>query len=130
MEIYETTFKYSVYHRENKKWLEAIEFYVHELDYFNNLLREVMLKNTAAEFKDEAKVMKNLIQDWQAKFEVLFQEITHEEWSYEDDAQGKEFLFGEEIYDRHFKIRNKYHEAENNFIKIKHSFYDFISKYI
>ncbi len=47
--------------------------------------------------------MRNLIQDWEAKFEVLCQEITHEEWSYEDDAQGKAFLYGEEIYDRHLK---------------------------
>jgi hypothetical protein len=130
METYETTFKYAIYHRENKKWLEAIEFYAHELDYYGNLLRELITKNTSTKFKHDVKLIKHSVQDWEAKFEVLSQEITREEWSYEDDAQGRAFLFGDEIYDRHIKNRNRYHEAESSFIKLKQHFYDFVSKYI
>lgn len=130
MEVIDRTFKYEVYYKENKKWLESVTFYQYELDYFGDLLKDLMNRNTAAEFQNQAKIVKNHLQDWMVKFEVILQEITREQWGYEDDAKGKDFLLGEEIYNRHLNIRIKYHDAEKGFIEIKHNFYDFVSKYI
>lgn len=130
MEVIDRTFKYEVYYKENKKWLESVTFYQYELDYFGDLLKDLMNRNTAAEFQNQAKIVKSHLQDWMVKFEVILQEITREQWGYEDDAKGKDFLLGEEIYNRHLNIRIKYHDAEKGFIEIKHNFYDFVSKYI
>ena len=130
METIDRTFKYEIYYRENKNWLESIAFYQHELDYFKGLLKDLMDKNTESVFQNQAKIVRNHLQDWAIKFEIILQEITREQWGYEDDAEGKDFLLGEEIYTRHIKSRIKYHDAEKGFIEIKHNFYDFVSKYI
>ncbi len=130
METIDTTFKYEIYYRENKKWLESIAFYQHELDYFKGLLKDLMSKNTESVFQNQAKIVRNHLQDWAVKFDIILQEITREQWGYEDDAEGKDFLLGEEIYNRHIDIRIKYHDAEKGFVEIKHNFYDFVSKYI
>lgn len=95
MEIIDRTFKYEIYYRENKNWLESIAFYQHELDYFKGLLKDLMNGNSATEFQNQSKVVKNHLQDWATKFEVILQEITREQWGYQDDGcQRERFSLG------------------------------------
>jgi hypothetical protein len=127
--VYDTqVFKYGVYHRENVKWLQNLAFYREELTYFFTLQDNVKSKNTSLEVLNPVYVYDVRLGNLQKESDELLLNINQEEWGFEDDALGRDFLLGEEIYDHHNTIRERYQAFENEFIATKHEFYKFLSK--
>ncbi len=127
--VYDTqVFKYGVYHKENLKWLQNLTFYREELSYFDTLVDDVKAKNTKLEVLNQTFIFENRLQNLHKESDELLQLINQEQWGFEDDALGKEFLLGEEIYAQHYSLRERYQVFENEFIRTKHDFYKCLSK--
>ncbi len=127
--VYDTqVFKYGVYHKENLKWLKNLTFYREELAYFYTLIDEVKSKNTVSEVLNQVFVFENRFNSLHKESDELLQLINQEQWGFEDDALGREFLLGEEIYSHHYTLRERYEAFENQYILTKHDFYKCLSK--
>ncbi|MDR6560750.1 MULTISPECIES: hypothetical protein [unclassified Arcicella] len=127
--IYDTqVFKYGVYHKENIKWLQNLAFYREELAYFYTLIDEVKSKNTLLEVLNQVFVFETRWQNLHKESDELVHLINQEQWGFEDDALGREFLLGEEIYDQHYTLRERYQVFEKEFIHTKNDFYKCLSK--
>jgi hypothetical protein len=122
------TFKYQFYHRENSTWLTSLSFYKDEITYFSGLLSNVKEKNTSLEISNEIFVFERELSNLQSTIEGVTQSIIEEEWGFDDDATGKDFLLGEEIYSRHVGIRERFQETEKTFLDTKHRLYRFLCK--
>lgn len=127
--VYDTqVFKYGVYHKENQQWLQNLAFYREELSYFNTLIDDVKSKNTLLEVLNQVFVFETRWQNLHKESDGLLQLINQEQWGFEDDALGKEFLLGEEVCVHHYSLRDRYQSFENEFILTKHEYYKFLSK--
>lgn len=122
------TFKYQFYHRENTGWLSSLAFFKEELPYFASLLANVNDKNTALEIRNQTFVFEKELEAFNQAIDEIKQSIIEEEWGFDDDAMGRDFLLGEEIYNRHVGIRERFQQAEKSFLDIKHRLYRFLCK--
>lgn len=122
------SFKYQFYHRENSEWLKSLDFFKEEIKYLKGLITNVNKKNTSHEVQNETFIFNRELDSLACDIDAVNQSIVEEEWGFDDDAMGKDFLLGEEIYNRHIVIRENFQKAEKAFYDIKHRLYRFLCK--
>lgn len=121
-------FKYGVYHKENQRWLQSLAFYREEISYFKGLIADVKAKNTLPEVINPLYVFEQRIQSVTTESDTLLLLVNQEQWGFEDDALGKAFLLGEQIYQHHYDLRERYDAFEREIVKTKHELYRFLAK--
>ncbi len=123
----DNTFKFEVYHRENQRWLNSLAFYEDENVYLWGLIKQVQKENKRYEMANCMFIAERGVSMYEAEIEQLKELIKKEELSFCDDAQGKDFLFGDEIYARHYEIREQFHGFEERFLANKKALYSCLS---
>jgi hypothetical protein len=119
----DNTFKYEVYHRENQRWVQSLGFYEDENIYLWGLIKQIQQDNKRYEMANCMFVSERGVSLFGEEIEELKELIHKEEIGFCDDAKGVDFLFGDEIYEQHFALRERFHDFEQRFLSNKKALY-------
>ncbi len=121
------TLKFELCHFENTKWAESLTFYADEIKFFVRLLNDVLQHNTADNITTKAQDFLALFKHSESEIESLAIAILEQEKSFAEYAQGKQFLFDQQIQMIHERRRSAFQTLEKDFILHKHQLYQFLS---
>jgi hypothetical protein len=121
------TLKFELCHFENTKWAESLTFYADEIKFFVRLLKDVLQRNTDEEITAKAQYFLTLFKHNESEIENLAIAILEQEKSFAEYAQGKQFLFDQQVQIIHERRRSAFQTLEKDFVLHKHQLYQFLS---
>jgi len=121
------TMKFELCHFENIKWAESLTFYADEIKFFVKILKEVLHSNTHAELTKKAEDFLAKFKHSESEIENLAIAILEQEKSFAEYAQGKQFLFDQQVQMIHERRRSAFQTLEKDFMLHKHQLYQFLS---
>jgi hypothetical protein len=113
---------------ELNEWSRSIEFYLAELDIFNERLAEVTAKNTKNAVLTTAEHFQNQFILQKENLQVLKHKVQVQKDKLQEEAKKTFGLDDLDIVDAQHFLRESVHLSEKILLELKHSFYRFLSK--
>ncbi|HWB26448.1 MAG TPA: hypothetical protein VG738_13265 [Chitinophagaceae bacterium] len=117
-----------LYSHEIIEWNKVIDFYLDEINIFQERLVEVAAKNNKNSVSVSIEHFQNQFIAQKDSLQILKHDIHGQEEDLAAEIKKANKIFDMDIVDNQFYIRERLQMAEKIFIETKHSFYRFLAK--
>lgn len=117
-----------MYSIELTEWAKTVDFYLAQLDIYQERLAEVAAKNNRLNVTPSIELYQNQFVVQKDALQTIQHDIHQQQTKIAEEVKEISKLKNLDIVDEEFLLRDRVQVAEKILLELKHSFYRFLSK--